>query len=197
MALVDQSSNRRSGRTPRPSPSRQRRGGSCGLTCSAAGGEMQEHLGLRQTSRYAAGRAANAAQQLRALAQPPGSRVTTTSRRTLPGNAAARWRRACVDLPAPSPPSNVMNRPRAANPASLAAGDEMRRARPARRPGRPRRGTSAPASSVTLHVGHPLPAHAPACRARIAAADRRAAMGASRRLNFDTFAVVTPVASAW
>src|SRR5262249_20348002 len=45
-----------------------------------------------------------------APAEPPGSRVTTTA--TASSRSRAASRSACVDLPAPSPPSRVMNRPR-------------------------------------------------------------------------------------
>src|SRR5262249_17345847 len=45
-----------------------------------------------------------------APAEPPGSRVTTTLIASARRRAASRS--ACVDLPAPSPPSRVMNRPR-------------------------------------------------------------------------------------
>src|SRR5579871_6629852 len=45
-----------------------------------------------------------------APAEPPGSRVTTTPTASARSRTASRS--ACVDLPAPSPPSRVMNRPR-------------------------------------------------------------------------------------
>src|SRR5262249_44415808 len=54
--------------------------------------------------------------------EPPGSRVSSTS--SPAARRAAASRRAWVDLPAPSPPSSVMNRPGSAK-TPVSASDQV------------------------------------------------------------------------
>ena len=121
-------SNRRSGRR---SPIRPRRapGGSCvrhdrrGRRRTA----MPRHAGSSATTSPFISRPRIAS----APSLPPGSRVTTA---WMPRSAsAAATARACVDLPAPSPPSSEMKRP--------GTSSEQARSAPSRRGGRnpPRR----------------------------------------------------------
>ena len=100
-------SNRRSGRTrPRRRASAPggsaRRYGRCARPrrrCASAAGPCSRSRPDRISARKAS-----------ACGVPPGSRVATVSSPSARSRAARR--RACADLPAPSPPSRVMKRPR-------------------------------------------------------------------------------------
>src|SRR5262249_33308167 len=60
-------------------------------------------------------------------ADPPGSRVARAGIRARP--SAATSNPTCVDLPAPSPPSTVMNLPRMSATSAPAAPDQIPRQR--------------------------------------------------------------------
>ena len=160
--------NRRSGRTPPTSPP------------PAPGGWCARHV---RPGRRNAAASPPAADQARspfssssrsrsAPGAPPGSRVRSTGS---PARASASASRpAWVDLPAPSPPSSVMKRP-GCTPSLPTTFAQLRVtmciSTAMARPGRPSRGTSAPASSGSSCPARPRRSRSAAERG--AARDRR------------------------
>ena len=138
-----------------PHAGRQRRADGP-LDMLGAGGEMQQRLGRRRPVDRAAQQ--QVAQQLRPPARRPARACAAPAGRAAASASASS--RAWVDLPAPSPPSSVMNRPgRAARRGVIAsAAGHVARDTAIARPGRPSCGTSAPASSGTSIAGTPCPA---------------------------------------